>query len=625
MRIIKALFFVFILSLAMLLGAAFFFLTTNWIDVSALEQYDPGRPTIVLDENGNEWTRFALDKREPIALATLPSHVIEAFLSAEDWHFFSHSGISFKGIVRSVAVNLYHGKRVQGASTITQQLVKLLFFDLKKTFSRKIKEQLYALVIEQQFSKHQILEIYLNHVYFGCGIYGIQAAAQRFWGKTAAQLTPDQAATLAGIIKSPATYCPLLHPSLCEQRRNVVLASMLHREVIEKEQYYELVQTPLAINEAQEGLQAFHLKEYIRQRAEKIVGKHQLYSGGLTIATTIDPELQLVAQKEFANQVRHLRQEYNKPVDGGLISFEVHTGQIRALVGGYDFGSSTFNRAIQAKRQLGSIFKPIVYSAGIEQGMAFDDVVIDEPVEVMQEGSVWRPKNNDGIFNGPITRAYALSHSNNIGTIKTLIDAGVQNVISVAKRAHLPGPFLPYPSLALGCVDATLKQASAMINIFANDGRFVEPYCIMWIKDRWANKLYKYEPVKESVLDAVTAGKVSKALMLGLGRFKKWFENRWFEGQALSKTGTTNESRTCWYIGSTPTLTTGVYIGCDDNRSLGKNVYPIHTAFPIWLGITRAAAANERFTFDPRLQAKIVHEKTGRICSSDRDGAIEIF
>lgn len=621
----RAVFFISTLFLATLSGAAFFFLTSNWIDVSALEQYDPGRPTIVLDKDGNEWARFALDKREPIALVTLPEHVIQAFLSAEDWHFFSHSGISYKGIIRSLFINLYHGKKVQGASTITQQLVKLLFFDLKKTFSRKIKEQLYAVVIEQHFSKHQILEIYLNHIYFGCGIYGIQAAAQRFWGIDAAQLSTDQAATLAGIIKSPATYCPLLHPALCEQRRNAVLASMHHRDVIDSECYQQLIETPLIVVEAKEGNRASHLKEYIRQQAEKVIGKHELYCAGFTIATTIDAKLQSVAQKEFENQVSHLRQEYNKPVDGGLISFDVQSGQIRALVGGYDFGSSTFNRAIQAKRQLGSIFKPIVYAAGIEQGMAFDDVLIDEPIEVMQEGSVWRPKNNDGIFQGPITRAYALSRSNNIGTIKTLIDAGVQNVISLAKRAHLPGPFLPYPSLALGCVDATLKQAAAMINIFANDGVYVEPYCIMWIKDRWGTKRYKYEPIKEKVLDSLTAGNVAKVLMLGLNRFKKWFEDRWFAGQAISKTGTTNESRTCWYIGSTPTLTTGVYIGCDDNRSLGKNIYPVHTAFPIWLGVTRVVARGEGFTFDPRLHPKTIHETIGKVCSPDRAGAIEIF
>src|SRR3989344_6282798 len=192
MRISKIILFLSLFIACASVGGVFFLIPHNWIDVSALEQYDPGRQTIVLDAQGNEWTRFALDRREPIALNKLPNHVIEAFLSAEDWQFFSHSGISYKGIVRSLLVNLYHGRKVQGASTITQQLVKLIFFDIQKTFTRKIKEQLYALVIEQQFTKHQILEIYLNHLYFGCGIYGIEAAAQRFWHSSAADISVDQ-------------------------------------------------------------------------------------------------------------------------------------------------------------------------------------------------------------------------------------------------------------------------------------------------------------------------------------------------------------------------------------------------------------------------------------------------
>lgn len=625
MRLIRQLAIILCFIFCMGIGALYYLMSHASIDLSPLEQYNPGRPTIVLDCHGNEWSRFEIDRREQITLDKLPAHVIEAFLSAEDWQFFSHGGISYRGIARSVLVNLYHGRKVQGASTITQQLVKLLFFDLQKTFSRKIKEQLYALIIEQQFTKQQILEIYLNHLYFGCGIYGIEAACQRFWGTSAQAITVDQAAALAGIIKNPATYCPLLHPTLCEQRRNVVLSSMFKRGVITKAIYEQAVHEPLALTTKEQEAIGLHVKEMVRQIVEQKVGKKMLYSGGLTIQTTIDPELQRVAQRAFEQHVQQLRQELKKPVDGGLISLDVQTGQIRALVGGYNFATSSFNRATQAKRQMGSIFKPLIYAAAIKQGYQFEDVLVDEPLEIEQHGTLWAPKNNDNQFHGPMTRAYALMHSNNIVAIKTILETGIKPVIDLAQRAHLPGPFQPYPSLALGCTDATVKQAAAMFNIFANDGMYVEPYCISWIKDRRGNKIYKCQPIKERVLDSITAGKVGKVLIATTERFKKWFGDHWFTGQAMSKTGTTNDSRSCWYAGSTPTTTTVLYIGCDNNSSLGNNIYPVRTALPIWLELVRSLPGNNLFTFNPALTPKTIDKKTGRHVAKDSPGALEIF
>jgi penicillin-binding protein 1A len=607
-------------------GAAFFLFTSTWIDVSVLEHYDPGRPSIVLDDEGNEWTRFALDRREPVPITQLPSHLVEAFLSAEDWNFFSHYGISVRGIIRSLLVNLYYGRKLQGASTITQQLVKLLFFDLNKTFSRKLKEQIYALVIEQQFTKQQILEIYLNHVYFGCGIYGVQAAAQRFWGISAADLSIAQSATLAGIICSPANYCPLLHPLSSEYRRNIVLGSMLKRGVISQEAYINARETPLHIVEQPQKIDGEYVKEMIRQFLEDLVGKKELYSGGLIVQITLNQKMQRAAEKAFHSHMIHLKRELNEDINGALISFEVQTGEIKALVGGANFAHSSFNRATQARRQFGSVFKPMVYAAAIEQGLAFSDVVVDEPIQLQQGNKLWEPNNWNHMFNGPITRAFALSHSNNIVSIKTLLETGIYNVIDLARRCHIPGPFFPYPSLALGCIDGTLKQAAAMFNVFANDGIYVEPYCIRWVKNRWGTKIYKKDVAQERVMARAVVGKVAKVLMDGLKRIHKWFAHQWFQSEAISKTGTTNDSRTCWFIGSTPKFTTAVYIGNDDNRSLGTNVYPVRTAFPIWLALTRTIAiTGDRFTFDPTLQLCTINGKTGKICEPNDPEAIEIF
>ncbi len=626
MRLLLYLFSIIFLCCCALSGAAFFLFTTTWIDVSMLEKYDPGRPSIVLDDEGNEWMRFALDRRDPVPIAQLPPHLIEAFLSAEDWHFFSHYGISWRGILRSMLVNVYHGRRVQGASTITQQLVKLLFFDGTKTFSRKIKEQLYALVIEQQFTKHQILEIYLNHVYFGCGIYGVEAAAQRFWNKPAATISIAQAAMLAGIIRSPGNYCPLLHPLSSEYRRNVVLSSMVKRGVISQIAYDDAIKEPLELAQPEQQLYGAHVKEMIRQFLEDLVGKTELYSGGLTVQTTINQKVQQFAENTLQKQISQLNDTLHQNVDGGLITCEVQTGEIKALVGGADFATSSFNRAVQARRQFGSVFKPMVYAAAIEQGLHFSDLAVDEPIEINQGETVWSPNNWDNKFHGEVTRAFALSHSNNIVTIKTLLDTGIHNVIDVAKRSHLPGPYFPYPSLALGCIDGTLKQAAAMFNIFANDGIYVELHCIKWVKDKKGIKIYKADNKPERVFARSVVGKVAKVLMHGLKRVHTYFAHEWFRGEAISKTGTTNDSRTCWFVGSTPKLTTAVYIGSDDNRSLGNNVYPIRTSFPIWLSVTRfVSKAGDHFTFDPNLQLQVMNEKTGKPCSLDDPEAIEIL
>lgn len=608
------------------MGASFFLFTNHWIDVSVLENYDPGRPSIVLDEEGKEWTRFQLDRRDPISLEAMPPHLINAFLAAEDWQFFSHYGISWRCIIRSMLVNLYHGRKVQGASTITQQLVKLLFFDSQKTFYRKVKEQLYALIIERQFTKEQILEIYLNHVYFGCGIYGVEAASQRFWRKHAFELTIDEAATLAAIIRNPARYCPLLSLVDSQQRRNIILHSMHKLSFINQAEYDAGRAKQLAVLKEDEQCCAPHVKEMLRTMLEELVGKQQLYSGGLVIQTTINQRMQDLAQREFKKHCMALRSELSKPIDGGMIVMDVKNGGIKVLVGGADFNSSKFNRATQAKRQLGSIFKPIVYAVALQQGMSFADVEEDEPIQVEQNGIMWSPKNFDSTFHGRITRAYALSHSNNIVTIKTLLKTGFDPVIDLAQRLHLPGPLNPYPSLALGCIDVTLKDAVGMFNAFANDGVYVEPHYIMWIKDQWGTKIYKQTVEKKREMSTRIASQVAKVLRIGIERSREWFRDQWIESEAMSKTGTTNESRTCWYVGSTPSLTTAIYVGCDDNQSLGKNIYPSRTVLPLWLSFNRAVPSPlKTFSYDRSLSSMVINEKTGRRSYMSDPDAIEIL
>jgi len=622
MRIVRSLFFFTFLFCSFCLGGLFFILHNKVVDFSALEHYNPGRPSILLDDEGNEWARFELDKREPISYNEIPKDVINAFVSTEDWAFFKHSGISIKGIIRSILVNIYHGRKMQGASTITQQLVRLLFLNAKKTFVRKIKEQLVALLVERQFTKEQILETYLNHVCFGCGIYGVQAAAQRFWAKDAKDLSLDEAAALAGIMRSPRNYCPLTYPLSCQKRRNIVLSQMKKLNYISQEQYEAAKKVPVTITSKQVHSVAPHLREWIRQFLEDLLGKNRLYTGGLTIQTTLNQNVQTIAQEQFKKQYEELKASISSDVDGALISIDVRSGEMKALVGGVDFAKSQFNRALQARRQMGSVFKPILYAAAVEAGIKFSDTDIDEPIEVQQEKTCWSPKNFNHRFDGQMTLANALSISCNTIAAKTFLKIGADPVIGLAKKFKLRDPLYPYPSLSLGCTDQTLKEVVGMFNVFANNGVYVEPHCIKWVKDEWGSKIWKNKPCSERVISAHTSGQVSKVLQLGLKRVRKWFPQKWVNAEAISKTGTTNDSRTCWFAAATPTLTTAVYIGCDDNRSMGRNVYPLRTAFPVWIGLNRELEFEQKkFSFDPSLTEVCVNKKTGQptLKSTDSD------
>jgi len=292
---------------------------------------------------------------------------------------------------------------------------------------------------------------------------------------------------------------------------------------------------------------------------------------------------------------------------------DVKTGEIKALVGGYDFGSSKWNRALQARRQIGSVFKPIIYAAALEAGMSLAQTDVDEPFTLETPTSCWQPHNYDEQFEGTMTLAWSLSRSNNIIAIKTLLAVGADNVVALARRMKLPEPIHPYPSLALGCIDITLREAASTFNVFANGGVYVEPSMIKNIKDEWGKKIWKSTSSSERVLSPRIASQVTRVLTFGLERSRKVSNRPWFTSEGIGKTGTTNDSRTCWFAGSTPTMTTLVYVGYDDNKSMGKNVFPIRTAFPIWLAINCAVPSSvKKFSMDPSLHECVIDAFTGK-------------
>lgn len=605
-----------ILFFACCAGAFVFMMHSRSVDFSILENYNPGQPSILLDDQGRQWGKFQLDRRKFVPLENMPQSLLDAFIATEDHAFYHHHGLSLRGILRSVFVNVYYGKKAQGASTITQQLVRLLFFDAKKTFIRKVKEQLFALLVECQFTKDQILETYLNHVYFGHGIYGVQAASQRFWNKNVADLTLDQAAVLAGMVRAPVYYSPIVSPLPAQRRRNTVLKIMQRRKFITQEMSEQAQQVELEVVDAEVDMIAPHLKEMIRLYLEELVGKQQLYSGGLIIQTTMNYDIQKAAEKAFSDKVAALKIQLSRSVDGALLSITPATGEIKALIGGYDFKTSKFNRAIQAKRQMGSIFKPLVYAAALEQGMSLIDTEIDEPIEIKQGNQIWKPQNNTNQFIGISTLARALSYSNNMVAIKTLLKIGVDKPIELAQRCHISSVMHRYPSLALGSLDITLLQAVGAFNVFANNGIYTQPHYIRWVKNKLGVKIIKIDAVQERVMDCAVSSQILKVLTVGIHRLKSSIGQNWFGGDAAGKTGTTNDSRTCWFCGSTPDLTTGIYIGDDGNKSLGQKIYGSKTSFPIWFNLHKEIQlAPKKFYYDPSLSEVLVNWKTGVICN----------
>lgn len=625
MKIIKIFSIIFFSVLSFGLGALFFVTQEPWVDFSILQHYNPGKPSIVYDDTGAEWTRFQLDRREIISIKNIPDHVIKAFLAAEDWNFFNHAGISYKGILRSFIVNLCKGRKAQGASTITQQLAKLLFFDASKSYVRKIKEQIIAIIIERQFTKEHILETYLNHICFGNAIYGVEAASQRFWAKSASQITIDEAATLACIVRCPQLYCPLYKPEVTQQRRNIVLNSMYKLNFISKEQYEEAIQKPVTIVKNDSGSLAPHLRETLRIFLEDKFGKQKLYSGGLKIQTTINIKMQTAAESIFKSNILNLRNTIAPDIDGALISIEGNTGAIKVIIGGYNFSQSQFNRAFKAKRQLGSTLKPVIYAASIEAGINLAQTDIDEPISMSDNKKIWSPRNYNHKFEGQMTLARALSTSNNIIAIKTLINTGLKRAINLMQKCGIKETMYPYPSLALGCVDGTIEDAVVIMNVFAHSGALVEPYFLLWVKDEWDTKIWKHNPTKTQALDPKIADQVASALSLMMQRVKRRL-NTWINCDSIGKTGTTNDSRTCWFTGATPEFTTSVYIGCDDNRSLGNNVYAVKTAFPIWLEFNKAINCKEKhFYHGQQLEEITIDQKTGEPVAKDHPSAITIL
>ena len=573
-----------------------------------LQTIEPAIKTLVFAADGDTLREFYRQNRVPVALDEVPVHLVRGVLATEDRGFYDHYGITLRGFARAMIVNLREGRRAQGGSTLTMQLARSLFLHHRKEWTRKIREVLLALQIERTYTKDEILEMYLNTIYFGPA-YGVEAAAQAYFDKSVRDLAPAESTMLAGILNNPGYYSPYRHLDRAYQRRAVVLANMVREGWLSPDEAETIGATEVHIvDDDPEDRLAPYFVEQVRQYLEANYGVKKLYEEGLRVYTTLDAELQRKAEENFETHLVSLEQkeEYEhtralydslyaetdaeerplpKYLQGALLFMDARTGAVRAMIGGRDFRASRFNRSVQAYRQPGSVFKPFLYAAALERGWHPASVLLDAPVEV-NTGSdeLWRPVNFSNTFEGPVSLRYALANSINVPAVRLILELGTQPVIEQAAAQGLDRDRIPdVYSIALGAGEARLDELVSAYTAFANHGIRTAPILIDRIEDARGEVLEQNLPYQEEALDEVTnhllVDLMRTALKEGTGRSAR---NYGFDRDGAGKTGTTDLYTDAWFVGFTPDLVGGVWVGFDEKRSMGRRRTGAVMALPIW-------------------------------------------
>jgi penicillin-binding protein 1A len=584
--------------------------------VTAAESFDPSVGTKVYDDNDELITELHVERRIFVPLAQIPRALRDAVVATEDARFYSHHGVDPTGIARAIYQNFRRGRIVEGGSTITQQLAKVLFLTPDKSLERKLKEAVLALLIERRYSKDRILELYLNQIYFGHGAFGVEAAAQTFFGKPVGELTLAESALLAGLPKAPATYSPFDHPDAAKRRRTTVLARMVETGMLKPGEAKRAAHEALAlVPPERRRTTGQYFLEYVQQLLEQQYGADMVFKGGLHVYTTLSPTMQLKAERALREGLRAVQGRRattgkgKQPApteppaerpEGALLALEPQTGYIKAMVGGYDFFKSEFNRAVQARRQPGSAFKPFVYIAALESGMTPASMVEDSPVEYPagKNGKPWKPDNYDRKFRGLITYQQALEESINVAAVKVQEQVGIRRTVDVARRLGVESPLGDNLSLALGTSDLTLLELTSAYGTLGNQGVWMRPTAIRYVLDANQKLLEENTPQGKQVLSPEVAYVITHMLEgtieRGTGVAAKALGR-----PAAAKTGTTNDYSNAWFIGYTPRLATGVWVGYDRPRSLGRDETGSRVAVPIWTTFMSEALAGTPATDFP--------------------------
>jgi penicillin-binding protein 1A len=577
--------------LSTLIGAicgALYWTLSDLPNIRLLEEYTPLESSRVYSSDGKVIAELYLERRTFIPHYQIPEHVKKAFISIEDIRFYHHPGVDFVGILRALWHDVRAGGIVEGGSTITQQLARMLFLKPDKSVKRKIREAALSIRIEQRYTKDEILGMYLNQTYFGTRAYGIEAAAKTYFGKEVKDLSFADAALLASMPKAPSVYSPFRNPEKAKERRSRVLRQMLDQRFITEPQYREAENTPLPTMPYFRKYDAPFFIEAIRQNLEAKYGK-ELYTSGYRIHSTLDSRMQQIAEEAVKNGITTLEKRVKPGIEAALVAIDVRNGHIKAMVGGSNFWKKQFNRATQALRQPGSAFKPFVYIAAIENGMSAQDVISDSPISFAgaRPGLRWAPRNYDGKFYGSVTMKTALAKSLNCATVRLAANVGIDGVIEMAQRLGIKSELQPYLPLAIGASDVTLMEMVSAYSAFATG---YQPVPVMYEKilDRGGIVMEEKVPEMEELLSEEDAGEI-KILLKAVIEEGTATKARELRRPLYGKTGTTNDYTDAWFIGFDDRIVAGVWVGRDNHTPIGSKETGSRAALPIWIEFMKRA------------------------------------
>jgi penicillin-binding protein 1A len=568
---------------------------------------DMAQTTRIFDRHDRMAFTIYREQRIEVPLAEMSPDLVRAFLAIEDKRFYDHRGFDLPRIVSAAIANIREGRRGQGGSTITQQLARLSFLTPDKTFRRKLQELVLAARIERQYTKDRILELYLNKAYFGDGLYGVEAAARGYFGRHASEVTLAEAALLAGLMRSPSTYAPTVNMERAIARRNLVLRVMHDDGLIDAETYEAARASKVAL---QDGLQSNerhgrYFKEQVRRELVDLFGAEKVYEGGLRVFSTIDPDVQALAEVSIADGLAALEKRVQaasrrargkgagapqsaEPLQGALVALDPGTGHVLAMVGGRDFDASSFNRAVQARRQPGSAFKPFIFAAALEAGFTPASIIdrLNDPVPTLE--GAWTPDDGHSTEE-MMTLRTALRTSSNRAAVRLLQEVGIPRAAEYAERLGVDN--VPrVPSLALGSGEVTLQTLTAAYAAFANGGEVPAPILIRRVEDRSGTVLYEARESLTRAVTEVTAFQMATMLADVIDGGTAWkARSAGFNLPAGGKTGTTNDFRDAWFVGFTPSLVAGVWVGYDQPRTILPDGFAGDLVVPLWAGFMRAA------------------------------------
>jgi penicillin-binding protein 1A len=597
------------------------------------------RATTLVDVKGRHAFTIFQEQRLHVPLARISPHLIRAIVAIEDQRFYDHGGFDVIRVMGAGWNNLLEGEAEQGGSTITQQLARLGFLTPDKTYRRKLQEVVVATRLERAFTKDQILELYLNKVYFGDGLYGVEAASLGYFGKHAQDLDVAEAALVAGLVKSPSTYAPTVNPERALARRNLVLRVMRDAGAIDPASYDAARSRPLALNDALRREEAYgqYFKEEVRKQLVERFGWDRVYRDGLKVETTLDLDMQKAAEAEVARSLDEIERRQGRrarqlastdPLQAALVALDPHTGEVRALVGGRAFGQSPFNRVTQARRQPGSAFKPFVYAAALESGFTPATVLRGLRDPVMTAHGAWTPADGH-VEQDALTMRAALRLSSNRAAVRMLEEVGIPAAAEYAQQFGMAG--MPQvPSLALGSGEVTVLSLVSAFGVFANEGVRVPPTLIRRVTTSAGDVLYESTPQPHPVVSPATAYLITSMLEdvvnAGTGSLVRQLG---FRLPAAGKTGTTNEYRDAWFIGYTPHLLTGVWVGHDQPRTIVQGGYAAQLAVPLWTRFMTKAVrdeASERFPVPASVTAATICPLSGKLatesCRRDHQASV---